>query len=619
MFMIDLHDRYSSLIQTLLQFHRTGGSRSTDDIHRYLVEEIEPGSSEVFSHCLDDFVLKTQQVISYGNDHTQPQAEQALCRLKLIEVAWQRYQQELAAQDAISRAMFCLTTAASDDRLPAFLDSIDPNSPHPLSLKQLEQLASSLQTAMVAPERAVELQEFATGMQRGLAAWQIIEPQLVSWLQDDAGGANGAPAPRPWQGWSEQPIGVLPRRVFLALHTDQPLEDWAATCTEITPANWIELVLLLQRVQQGLLGWANQQPYDQGAAAKLINALYLGFASTWIQLANGCGRSTFLNSQNRLRFSQSALNMGLQFLRQFTQQPHFPFYGNPFTSLNGPSFLNTMHYLSASLQAADRGGEKGRVITLGGMFLRTVGRFSEATELHQSALDLAQAHGDRPSTIANLNHLSRLATIQSQYALAIEHGERALVLARQDGDRLGEANALTNLGYATAQQAHLRQSVLLAYEPAMSYLMMAVDMVQTLHDQPSEAFCAVNLAQICLDVNHPIEGLRWIQTGLQAAATCGDIYLQALSFTVMATACDQLGHPHDAIYAACLALHYFDRLNCREWRQPAALLSSMQERLGDRFEQLLQAELPAILGQIGAEGFAQIPTLIAQYQNVEPI
>jgi hypothetical protein len=63
-------------------------------------------------------------------------------------------------------------------------------------------------------------------------------------------------------------------------------------------------------------------------------------------------------------------------------------------------------------------------------------------------------------------------------------------------------------------------------------------------------------------------------------------------------------------------LYYFDRINWREWRQPAALLTQLKSRLGQRFDQLLSQELAEIVRQIGADGFAQITRRLEEYGQI---
>jgi tetratricopeptide (TPR) repeat protein len=617
--MTDLHDRYSHLIQTIVQQSLAGqiGDANENYIYDRLADELEPDTAALFEHCLDDQVLiATQQLVAGG---AGSYASQRLQVLKLIQTEWQRYQQAWAAQTAVAQAMHRISSASQRDRLTAFATTIDPN-PGPdlaLTIEQLQQLATTFRLMVGQGDR----QEFATGISQGLESWSAITPHLTSWLEPGAG--KTAPS-SPWELWAAQPIGPLPKAVFQVLQHQKSLADWAADCGEINLTNWIDLIVVLQRIQRELLDWANQQPYEATPARQLITSLYLGFTGTWAQIASGVGRSVYLNGQNREQFSRSATQVGWQFLRQFAQSQHFPFYGNPLTLLGEQNLQHVTHYLNQPPIGVEPYPEKARILHLMAISLQVAGHYSQSIALHQTGLAIAQQFEDLPCTIAHLNHLSRLAILANsrspsqnpdQWERAIAHSERALILSRQVGDAAGEANALANLGAATAHQQLAIPSKIAAYESPMAYLMQAVDKAKALTDQPSHALCATSLGQICLRVGHPAQALLWIQTGLELSALCGDSYLQSRNFAAMAQACDELQHPSDAIYAACLALHHFDRLNCPEWRQTAALLSQMQGRLGDRFEELLQNELGEIIRQIGVEGFAQIPELIERYRR----
>jgi tetratricopeptide (TPR) repeat protein len=621
--MTDLRDRYCTLIDDLVQRALQGpivaDEWANEWVYTALVEELEPDTLDLFEHCLDDQFLIVEQRTVASQLSVRTQAASVLAALTLIQTAWQRYQQALRSKATIAQAMHRITSAEPSERLTAFVSTIDPNQAQALDPDQLQQLAIALRLAMGDSDSREALQQFATGILQGLRSWQAIVPHLVTWLESPvpttARADPMAALPRsPWRLWAAQAIGPLPQAVFTVLDHQQSLADWAADCQAMDLPNWVELVVVFQRVQQGLLTWANQQPYADQPASRLMTSLYLGFAGTWTQFSSGLARSTYLNTYHREQFSQSAMQVGWQFLHQFAQSQHFPLYGNPIVLLGEQNFRNAMQYLNQPLDATDAPADKARILALVGASLRVAGQLQQALAVHHSALDMAQQSGDQRCVIAHLNYLSRLALRQQERDRAIAQSQRALILARQIGDVMGEANALANLGAAEASQQAQCLAPHPAYATALSYLMQAAEKAKTLEDHPSEALCATSLAQVCLMLGHPGEALNWIQTGLQRSAVCGDVYLQALNFATMAQACYDLQHPADAIYAACLALYHFDQLHCPEWRQPAALLTQMQGRLGNRFEELLQNELGEIIHQIGVDGFAQIPELLERYR-----
>ncbi|MBE9032135.1 tetratricopeptide repeat protein [filamentous cyanobacterium LEGE 11480] len=615
--MTDLRERYSSLIETIVQSGLNGTVQSRSQVYDLIANEFEPATEAIFSDCLGQRINQTENQVAIPDALTQVRANRALRTLQTIQLEWQRYQAAVSAKDLVANTIFQITTAAPHDRLSILVDTLSPKQSQSMALPLLEQLARGLANVPCEPSTQNILQQYATGIEQGLNSWKAIDRHLVSWLYTPQQQSQSNAAKSPWRLWSMQPIGELPKQLFTALHHKTPLENWAADRHDFSLANWIETVLVLQRAQQGLIRWANQQPYNDQASKQLLSSLYLGFASTWVQLGQGLDRCVSLNSQNRRQFSHIALRLGLQFLQQFTQHPKFPLYGNAQHTPQNKSLCDALRYLSQPLNQLNAQAEKARILTVVGSLVVLSGKCADAEKLHQQALELAQATEDAICSIANLNHLSRIAAMQSQCSVAIEYAQRALITARQIGDAQGEANALMNLGTASARQAQLMEAPVREYEAAMDYLTEAIEKAQALGDEHCEGLCANALANLCINIGHPGEGLRWLQTGFKATTTCGDLYLQARHFTSMAEACKQVSHPGDAIYAACLGLYYFDQINWREWRQPAAVLTQLKQRLGQRFDQLLSQELAEIIRQIGAEGFAQITRRLEEYGQLE--
>ena len=129
-------------------------------------------------------------------------------------------------------------------------------------------------------------------------------------------------------------------------------------------------------------------------------------------------------------------------------------------------------------------------ITVGNTAL---GQYQRANQFHEQALEIARNAGDLPCEIANLNHLSRTCVSQKIYAEAINYSQRALILSRQAGDRLGEANALVNLGYSEVFQATLLEQIEPeTYETAIRYLQQGLKLSEQLGEIQSQALCFSN-------------------------------------------------------------------------------------------------------------------------------
>jgi len=83
---------------------------------------------------------------------------------------------------------------------------------------------------------------------------------------------------------------------------------------------------------------------------------------------------------------------------------------------------------------------------------RALGQYQRANEFHQQALEIARNAGDLPvklpiSTTLAVCHLKE--NMQRQLTTANAH----LCSSHRAGDRLGEANALVNLGYSVSSSA----------------------------------------------------------------------------------------------------------------------------------------------------------------------
>ena len=79
-------------------------------------------------------------------------------------------------------------------------------------------------------------------------------------------------------------------------------------------------------------------------------------------------------------------------------------------------------------------------------FLRSQGHWDQALKLHQAALAAAEREGDRLGQAGALTDLADVQYLTGNYAAAEDSLHRALELSRGLGDRLGEANALRELG-----------------------------------------------------------------------------------------------------------------------------------------------------------------------------
>jgi len=620
---ISVRDRYLALIDEIVQTTLKGQIRSKEQVYQRLLQDVTPGEGEIFERCLAQRIDTTQQQKDTQTDELkQAKAIRSLRALQTIQGEWERVQKQNQVSDVLSAALQTLITAQSGDRLTALLRVIDPNRKPVLTLDQLRQLAKTLQQSSSDPEDK-DLQQMAAGLTSGLASWQRLQDHLISWIYDQSQGPlgfEGVPGQRgPWAVWATQVNSPLLQALFQTLALNQSVAEWASQQRHLTLSAWVELAVVMQCLQQGLVSWFDKQAYDSKAGAKLSISTFLTFAVIWSELANGF-RGAASSSSDYNRFTDGCFQITLQILRSFAQLNYFPLYGGIFASFSGDYLRFALNYLDEPLRQVKGTQEKARILTLLGYSLRALGQLESAKAFQEQALEIARAAGDRSCEIANLNHLSRACVAQKDYETAISYSQRALILSRQSGDRLGEANALANLGYSEVFQAQqLEQTELEVYETAIHYLQQGLQLSERLGDNQSQALCCSSLGIAYLVLSQPESAIPYLESGLQAAQFSGDLYLQGLNLASLAEAYYGQQNIEKAIYAGSLGMYLLEQIASPQWRQAAGLLTILQGQMGaEAFQAVLKQYRSQIIKVIGVDGYDYIPQLLEQYKRSLP-
>lgn len=616
-------DRCRELIETIVEATLKGKIRAKAQVYQLLRDGVDPGSGEIFERVLSDRLQTLQNQIQTLKDELQlAKANRNLRALQTIQQEWERVQTEIWDQELIQAATQEIATAEAPQRLSAFLEVLDPNRTQPLNLQQLQQLGQALPAqAQALPAAAEELEQFAQGIQAGLEAWQRLEGHLVSWIYDQNRGQlgfGGIPGQQgPWALWAKQVSSPLPQTLFQTLALQQSPRHFSAQATAIALCGYVELAILLQYLQRGLVTWFDRMVYNSKLGARLSIATYLAFAILWSQLASGFSQNSGLNSTTQERWANACFQNSLQILRLFSQREYFPLYGGIFASFTGDYLRDALDYLDQPLRQVEGTQEKARILTLLGYSYQAQGRYTRAIAFHQQAAEIARQAGDRPCEIANWNHLSRTYAAQKRYDEAISTSQRALILSRQAGDRLGEANALTNLGYSEVFAAQAAATVDPdTYETAIHYLHQGLKLAEQTVDRQSQALCysSLGIAQMVLD--QPEAALPNLEAGWQAAQFSGDLYLQGLNLAYLAQAHHRLQNQEKAIATGALGMYLLEQIGAREWRQPAGLLTILQGQMGElRFSEILAKQRSLMVSVIGVDGYDHLKPLIQRYQD----
>jgi tetratricopeptide (TPR) repeat protein len=617
-----LRDRYLQTIEEIVTRILTGKQIiSKEYIYQILVEKIELGTSELFEGCLSELVQGIdREIASQADEVKQAKLKHQLNALAWIQTALGTLQSERQAVAAVTVTIDRIVIAEPPERLTTLLQALDPNQAQKLDRAQIQLMIKSLQSVAsihLQPADFEQLRQLAHGLDRGLKTLLALEPHLVSWIYENGQqiGFGGATENGPWSLWAQQVTKPLIQSLFKTIGRQQSISDLVAALGTADEGEWTELAIVLQSVQTALVAWFDAQMYDRVWGQRMAFSTLITFAAIWCELANGIGRATGINSSHREAIAKACFQVTLQILRTAAQRPNFPLYGGIFAAFSGETLRDTLSYFDLPLKQVAGTQEKGRLLTILGYSQRTLGQIDRAIELHKEALEIANQAGDRPCEIANLNHLSRISIGQKDYSQAVGYSQRALILARQTGDKLGEANALTNVGYSEVLAAHsidrMDEDI---YAQNISYLDRGLKLAQTLDDKQSLALCYHSLGLAYLTIQQPEQAIEYLQQGTKAAQAVGDLYLQGLNLTYLAEAHHSLQKHGTAVFYSCLAMYQLHQIGAKEWRQSASLAIVLQGQLGQaEFSQLLVKYRPNLLPAIGVDGYDYLPQLLTQY------
>ena len=612
---ISWQERYLNFIDYIIEITLQGKIRSKEQVYQMLIKEISSGTGEIFERCFDErFQTIQNQVDTETDELKKAKANRRLRALKTIQGEWKRWEKQNQTQEAITTSVQQIINTETRERLASLFNIIDPNQKQSLTLKQLQKLGQALQDQQLQTteqELKKDLQQFTTGITQGLKAWQKLQPYLVSWIYDQSQGQlgfGGTPEKRgPWVLWSEQVNSSFPESLFNTIALEKSIVEFAVQA-DIEENDLLELAVILQCLQRGLVEWFDKLIYDGKVGTKLSIATFLTFATIWCELANGF--------QARPTLSNSCFQVTLQILRAFSQREYFPLYGGIFASFSGEYLQNTLSYLDKPLQRIKGTQAKARILTLLGYSQQTLGEYLRAMEFHQKALEISQETKDKFCEIANLNHLSRTCVGMQNYSEAINYSQRALIFSRQVGDKKGEANALANFGFSEVFQAREEEVMETeVYENAINYLQQGLKLSESLEDGQSKSLCFSSLGIAFMVLDKPEDALLYLNGGWEAAQYSGDLYLQGLNLAYLAQAYYSLQNWEKAVFAGCLGMYLLEQIGINEWRKTAGLIIVLKGLLGEDFNQILNQKRSEILLVIGVDGYDYISELLLKYQQ----
>ena len=605
-----LSDRYFALIDQIVELTLKGKISSFERVYRMLVENIETGTGEILERCLNQRIEATTAQLD-----TKLKAARVLRALQTIEKQWLRWQEENQVNADISDIAKDILAVDPEDYFLAIVNAIDPNQDEPLGFDGLSKLAESLENAAKQQEDAnlaQDRRQLSIGITEGLKSFTALEGDLVSWMYGSGSNFSGfgAEKPNPWRVWGQKVSSPLVKQLFLTLSQQQSAKNFAQIASNLELRAWIELAIVLQYLEQGLVNWYDKQPYDSKFGKELSYSTMLTFASIWGELWQ-----VFVNTQPAL--ADGCFLAMLQILRAFARRKDFPLYSGVFADFSGEYLQDTLDYFDEPLQQVEGTEEKARILTLLGYSQRTIGAYEKAVSFHQEALEIAIEANDYACEVANLNHLSRANVNLKSYSEAINYSQRALIAARQVGDKLGEANASVNLGYAKVFAARQLENVATEdYTEAIRYLEQGVELAQKLKDFQSQSFGYSSLGIAYVTLSQPTAAIAALIKGAELAQYSRDVYLQGVSYSYLAEAHYSIEDRPSAIVYGGIGMYLLNQINSIEWLQVAGLLSILQGQVGEEeFNQMLGQGRAQIIKLIGVDGYDHIPQLLEEYKH----
>lgn len=288
--------QYQAFIEEIITLTLNGKIRSKDHVYTMLVDRLKLGTGEIFERCLSERKSQLEHSSSTGK------AERQLRALATLQNAWERWQKDRETQIVIQDALEQLLRVPLEESLFTLLEILDLNQNHTFSQTQLEQLAKALkQQAELAtePAKKANLQQLATGLDRGLKAFQNLESNLMSWIYtkpEQLGFAKEQQQREPWQTWAKEVTSPLAKQLFELQSFNQSATALAQVQTHNHLSSWIELAVILQGLQRGLVNWFDQQPYNAKWGKQSSCSTFIIFAVIWCELSNGFNRAGSLNS-----------------------------------------------------------------------------------------------------------------------------------------------------------------------------------------------------------------------------------------------------------------------------------------------------------------------------------
>jgi tetratricopeptide (TPR) repeat protein/transcriptional regulator with XRE-family HTH domain len=245
--------------------------------------------------------------------------------------------------------------------------------------------------------------------------------------------------------------------------------------------------------------------------------------------------------------------------------------------------------LLACLDRATAHGQHAQVTALtAGLawLLQTDGPWADAITRNQAATQAAQHLGDRLAQANALTDLGMVLVVANDYPAAAQVLEQGLAIYRDLGNQLGQANALRNLGDVRRMESN--------YPAAARLLERALDMYRDLGDLPGQAHALNNLGDVRRMTGDYPAAVLALEEALDICRHDGNRTGQALALLNLGTVWQRTGDYPAAAQVLEQAMSIYRDLGQRQGQANTLhFLAGVRRRTGD-YPAALQAQEQAM-------------------------
>jgi len=174
------------------------------------------------------------------------------------------------------------------------------------------------------------------------------------------------------------------------------------------------------------------------------------------------------------------------------------------------------HYqeaLDIHREVGNRTGEGTSLNNIGLVYYEQ-GRYEEALDHYQQALEVARTVDNRTGEGITLNNIGLVYAAQGRYEEALNHYQQALAIAREVNNRSGEGRTLDSIGLIYNVQGR--------YEETLNYYQQALSIQRDVGDRQGESTTLNNIGLIYYEQGRYDDALEHFQQALSIQRDIGD-------------------------------------------------------------------------------------------------